>query len=358
MKTMFRLKTICVLAAFLLLRSTAYGQLDNMGAFLASGVDDAQTLLLPYLTPAVNAFGAGLGSGWYNTAEPHKLGGFDITFSVNTGIIPKKYETYEIDNSSLNFLQLQDPTNTTAPTISGDNEYGPMLNYKLDGYTGEAFQTMKGMNVNYVPMPMVQAGIGLIKGTEVMVRYLPNIQISDNEVGLWGLGIKHDIKQWIPGLKRVPVFNMSIMYGFTKLHTFIASNVTPDDINAGSFEGADASTWENQEFQVISQSQTGNLVVSANLPVVCFYGGAGFIRTKTNLRCVGDYPMVAMVEGVPVIQKLTDPIDMEFKNKEGGITKPRLNAGVRFKLAILTIHFDYSWANYSVLSAGLGFSFR
>jgi hypothetical protein len=68
--------------------------------------------------------------------------------------------------------------------------------------------------------------------------------------------------------------------------------------------------------------------------------------------------MVAMVEGVPVIQKLTDPIDMEFKNKEGGITKPRLNAGVRFKLAILTIHFDYSWANYSVLSAGLGFSFR
>lgn len=358
MKTIFRLKTTCLLAGFLILRTTAYGQLDVMGTFLASGVDDAQTLLLPYITPAVNAFGAGLGSGWYNTAEPHKLGGFDITFSVNTGIIPKKYDTYEIDDASLQFLQLQDPALSTAPTISGDNSAGPMLNYKLDGYSGEAFRTMKGMNVNYVPMPMVQAGIGLIKGTEVMVRYLPNIQINGNEVGLWGVGGKHDIKQWIPGLKRVPVLNLSIMYGYTKLHTFIASSVSPEDIGAATFDGANSSTWENQEVQIVSQSHTGNLLISANLPVVCFYGGAGFVTTKTSLRFVGDYPTVSVAAGAPVVVNVTDPIDMEIKNQDGGFTKPRLNAGVRFKLAILTIHFDYSWANYSVLSAGLGFSFR
>ena len=51
---------------------------------------------------------------------------------------------------------------------------------------------------------------------------------------------------------------------------------------------------------------------------------------------------------------MTDPIDMEIKNQDGGVTKPRLNAGIRFKLAIVTIHFDYSWANYSVFTAGLG----
>jgi hypothetical protein len=36
----------------------------------------------------------------------------------------------------------------------------------------------------------------------------------------------------------------------------------------------------------------------------------------------------------------------------------RLNAGMRIKLAVLTIHFDYTKANYSVFTAGLGISFR
>jgi hypothetical protein len=61
---------------------------------------------------------------------------------------------------------------------------------------------------------------------------------------------------------------------------------------------------------------------------------------------------------VPTVVALVDPIDMEIKNQDGSVTKPRFNAGVRFKMAIVTIHFDYSWANYSVFTAGLGFSFR
>jgi hypothetical protein len=65
------------------------------------------------------------------------------------------------------------------------------------------------------------------------------------------------------------------------------------------------------------------------------------------------------MDGVnPTVVALVDPISMEIKNQDGSVTKPRFNAGVRFKMAIVTIHFDYSWANYSVFTAGLGFSFR
>ena len=58
------------------------------------------------------------------------------------------------------------------------------------------------------------------------------------------------------------------------------------------------------------------------------------------------------------VLRCLDPIDMEIKNKDGGLTKPRLNIGFRFKLSIITIHFDYTRANYNVFTAGFGVSWR
>ncbi|MFW5821360.1 MAG: DUF6588 family protein [Bacteroidota bacterium] len=36
----------------------------------------------------------------------------------------------------------------------------------------------------------------------------------------------------------------------------------------------------------------------------------------------------------------------------------RLNIGMRIKLGVLTIHGDYTKANYSMVTAGIGISFR
>lgn len=333
-------------------------QIEQVGKLLAAGADDARLLIEPYIAPAVNAFGAAMGSGWYNTAETHKLGGFDITFTANVGVVPKKFETFTIDNDALSLLKLANPADNQSPTIAGDKVNGPMLVYNLGDYSETAFECPPGLNTNYVPSAMIQAGVGLIKGTELMVRFLPNIKYKENEIGIWGLGGKHDIKQWIPGLKSMPVFQMSIMYGFTKLHTFIDVNITPENINAGGLPGSDASEWDNQMAKIVVRSQTANLLVSANLPVVCFYGGVGFVSSKTNLKLEGDYPTVVIDGSLPAVEVLQDPINMTIKNQDGSVTKPRLNAGIRFKLAVVTLHFDYSWSNYSVLSGGLGFTFR
>jgi len=215
-----------------------------------------------------------------------------------------------------------------------------------------------GLDLNYVPSPMIQAGIGLIKGTEVMVRYLPNIKYKENEIGLWGVGGKHSLKQWIPGLKKLPALELSVMYGYTRLHTFVDVKIEPGDINASELPGSTSSDWDNQYLKILTQVHTANLLVSANLPVVCFYGGLGFVTTQTNLKLEGDYPSVYLDGITPSVQALVDPINMEIRNQDGGVTKPRFNAGIRLKLAVVTLHADYSWANYSVLSAGLGISIR
>ena len=345
-----------------------FAQIEEIGNMLAGGKEDAKVLLQPYIAPAVNAFGAALSGGWYNTAEPHKLGGFDITFTASAAFIPKQDKTFLIDNNDLQFLKLSEGQSVEAQSIGGQKIPGPQMVYNIqDGsgnvvYTQPAFRMPEGLNASWVPAPMIQAGIGLIKGTDVMFRYLPNIKYTGNEVGLWGIGGRHDIKQWIPGVKRIPVFKMSLMYGYTKMHTFVSMSIDKSTIGAsGLNDGPNTpATWEDQYMKLWVRSQTANLLLAADLKVVTFYGGVGFVTTKTNLKLEGDFPMVqfSQTDLEPQVIAMTDPLEMEITNQDGGITKPRFNAGVRFKLAIVTIHFDYSWANYSVLTGGLGFSFR
>jgi hypothetical protein len=350
-------KSLVILTILLTFSFKSFGQVSEIGNMLAGGKEDAQKLLQPYVAPAVNAFGAALAGGWYNTAEPHKLGGFDITFSTSAAIVPEKYKTFLIDDSELNFLKLDDQENPETQTISGEGISGPQMVYNFAGFQSPAFRMPEGLNTRWVPAPMIQAGVGLIKGTDVMFRFLPNVKYEGNEIGLWGIGGRHDIKQWIPGVKKLPVFKMSLMYGFTKLHTFVKMNIDKNTIGAGSLEGPD--TWDNQYMKVWVKSQTLNLLFAADLKVVTFYGGLGIVNTKTNLKMEGAFPTVTLDSALePVVVAITDPLEMNIKNQDGSVTKPRLNAGIRFKLAIVTLHFDYSWANYSVLTAGLGFSFR
>ncbi|HEX2394496.1 MAG TPA: DUF6588 family protein [Bacteroidales bacterium] len=359
MKTILKSLFTLILTILLTSNFNTYSQVGELGNMLAGGTEDAQKLLQPYVTPAVNAFGAALAGGWYNTAEPHKLGGFDITFTTSAAIVPQKYRTYTIDDSELNYLKLGSGENPETQTISGEGIGGPQIVYNFSGFQSPAFRMPEGINTRIVPAPMIQAGVGLIKGTDVMFRYLPNIKYKENELGLWGIGGRHDLKQWIPGVKRIPVLKLSLMYGYTKLHTFVDMDINPGTIGAGSLNVEGSNTWDDQYMKIWVKSHTLNLLIAADLKVVTFYGGIGFVTTETNLKMEGEFPTVTLDETLqPVVVAINDPLDMRIKNQDGSITKPRFNAGMRFKLAIVTLHFDYSWANYSVLSAGLGFSFR
>ncbi|MCK7537017.1 MAG: hypothetical protein MZV63_41675 [Marinilabiliales bacterium] len=79
----------------------------------------------------------------------------------------------------------------------------------------------KGSGFGFTLNPMIQAGIGIYKETEIVVRYSPELQLGEGgKVGLWGVGLKHSLKQWIPALKRLPIFEMSIQGGYTKLYSY------------------------------------------------------------------------------------------------------------------------------------------
>ena len=107
---------------------------------------------------------------------------------------------------------------------------------------------------------------------------------------------------------------------------------------------------------------TANLLVSGDFKVITIYGGVGISSSKANLKLKGNYPFPEVQSNgqVLIIEEtaLTDPIDITVESKDGSVTKPRFNAGFRLKFAVVTLNFDYTYADYSVASAGLGISFR
>ena len=70
---------------------TSYSQ-----SILPEDIAQGEQLIEAYFTPMAESFGASLNNGWYNTAKPHSLGGFDLTFTVNTVIIPNSAKTFNI----------------------------------------------------------------------------------------------------------------------------------------------------------------------------------------------------------------------------------------------------------------------
>jgi hypothetical protein len=373
MKKMIQ-RAILQICIILLASISSFSQIGDISNFLAGGVDDAQLMLTEYLRPVANAMGANLSGGWYNTAEVHKLGGFHLNFTLSVAFAPEEHQTYNLDN-----LDLSDGIRydyNIAKTAAGTTGSETLIRYVADvPVIGEQevvrYYHPGGSGYNMLPSPMINAGVGLIKGTEILGRYMPTFKFGAdkaNSVGLWGIGVKHDLKQWIPFMKRVPVLNFSMVYGFTKVNFHSSLKpLTPADLNDAE-DLTTSADWNTQNMDMKFQSHTANLLVGVTLPIVSFYGGAGISITKTNLNLNGDFPVPTIVTdidapnfGEVVVTDndfITDPFDIKIKNQDGGTTKPRFNIGMCLKFTVITLHADYTWANYSVATVGIGISWR
>jgi hypothetical protein len=336
---------------------TSFSQFKDVD-FLRSAPADGGKYLQAYMTPFANAFGAGLNGGWYNTAKPHKFGGFDITFSASAGIVPTSAETFDVTkiglSSSLSGTGM-------ASSVAGPDKSGPLMTYRVNGVTLATFNAPKGTNWRYVPVPTAQIGIGLPLGTELKVRFIPKININKGNVSLWGVGLVHSIMQYIPGNKALPL-DVSLFAGFTKLQGNVPVDLQPEQANSLYTAPYDiATSFNSQNLKVGVQALNISAIASLNLPVITFYGGLGYCKTKTTMDLSGNFPTPTPVATSPYYQynnsgvkKGTDFPNLDIENFSG----LRANIGFRIKLAIVTIHADYTRAQYNVITTGLGFSFR
>ena len=94
----------------------------GFSAMAQTEIQDGKSLIEAYLSPLGNSLGAALNNGWYNTAKPHHLGGFDVTITANLVLVPADAKTFNISESNGSTFSGTGDGNT--PTILGDKSGG------------------------------------------------------------------------------------------------------------------------------------------------------------------------------------------------------------------------------------------
>ncbi|MEO1051680.1 MAG: DUF6588 family protein [Bacteroidota bacterium] len=342
----FEIRSIFSIVFLLLLCTVSFSvkAQDDFDQFLEAGVEDANVLLQAYMEPLVDGVQFGISNGWYNTAKPHKPFGIDITVTASAAFVPDEDLFYNFADLNLTNVRLLNPSDGELPTFFGTDDESRTPEFELVDQPGITFEGPLGINLEdeigftAIPVPMAQVGIGIFKNTDLKVRFIPEINFGTEDEASFkmiGFGIMHDIKQHIPGLKLLP-FDLSVFAGYTDVTTEIDlsgdltnqgfTQVGVYDINSFTFQG----------------------IISKKFSVLTLYGAVGFNTVRTNLKLLGEYD----IDDDGAVD-LVDPIDLDFS--AGG---PRLTGGLRLKLAILTIHGDYTLQEYNTLTVGIGLSVR
>lgn len=340
-----------LISALFLFSSTLSAQIDSFD-FLKALPSDAQKFLAAYTEPWTNAFGAGLNGSWYNTAKPHKPLGFDLTTSINVGMVPSSAS--EFDLSSLGLQSLVGTGKT--PSISGPESPLPDLAVVSNGRELARFPAPPGTDWRYVPAPIVQLSVGLPLGTEIKGRFVPEIHLQDSYISLWGIGLMHNLTQYLPGDKLLP-YDVSLFGGYTKL-----TGGLPISLEPGTPQNYTTPVnFDDQKLNLTVSGINVSAIGSFNLRVITFYGGLGYSKTKTEIGLSGNFPTPTWNNDLNRVEynnsgvQTTDDFEViEIENFSG----LRANLGIRLKLAWLTLHADYTRAQYNVFSAGLGISVR
>lgn len=355
------MKRIKIIALFISSCIGFSANAQDFGDIFRGGVADANKYLGSYMESTMRSFNYGMGSGWYNTAKPHKLLGFDITFTGSFANVPNSERSFDFNSIGLSNWQLLSGS-STMPTLVGESTDAririPAGVVITDPVTGNSitynenidFDAPDGLDLGTpiigAPVPALQLGIGLPKNTDLKIRYLTDFGLLDSDdaggsLSGFGIGIMHDLKQWIPGLKQVP-FDFSGFFGYNRFSLKY-------DINEGS---ASESFQGVGEAELKASSLTVQGVISKKIAFITPYVGLGYNIASSSIKINGDYTYRDLDTNESI--NISNPVDLEF---DGGST-PRLNAGLRIKLLILTIHAEYALQKYQTVTAGLGISIR
>ena len=324
---------------FAVAAQSGIGDIINQGK---ASVTDAKYLSEGYISPMMKAVGYGMNQGWYNTAKPHNFPGFDLTFSVNPVMVPSSDKIFQVDNSKMTSVYLSQDLNGGNPGPTGKGNIPTVMgkNNVTTTYTSKtavpgSFNGPDGIGIGFIPMPTANLGIGLPKNTDLKVRFVPSVNLgkatSDKLTGsfsLWGIGVMHDIKQWIPGVKALP-FDLSGFFGYTSMK--LSAGVDKNQPN------------NKADFTV--SATTIQALISKKLAILTVYAGVGYNMATTKLNVKGTYDF----NGAQV----KDPFALSATANGA-----RATGGLRLKFGPLTFHGDYTLAKYKAMSLGVGIAVR
>lgn len=315
---------------------------------------DATKLAQAYFMPAFKGFGFGMNSGWYNSAKAKNLGKFDVRIQATAAFVPSSDQSFDISKLGLSST-MQAKANPISPTLLSNNTTGSILSLKDDN--GNEVSTIKlpnGSGIKFAPSPQVQVTVGIIKNTDVSVRYTPQIGKETGSFGsvqVLGFGIKHEITKYLlPGKteKIIPV-DIALAFGYNQLtysYKLPIANQLDDQKS-----GRDL----NQKVDIKFSGYIIDAILSKKLAIFTPFVSLGYNSSQTQLKVLGDYVVKTGVNPtLPITNKystFTDPVSI----KQNDISGFRGNVGFALHLAFFRFYASYSIGQYQAVSGGIGF---
>lgn len=292
-------KILTFFVLFVLCSSSVLSQVEDRFAALT------QKNVELYAQPFATAFGTAMNSGGYHSASIADWFGFSISFQGMYMLIPDDDLTF---TPSLPDGYSAGPT----ATIFGD---------KGSAYAGPAgyITTPPGVNLSAMPMALPQVSVSLL-GTEVLFRYLPEIEIGDKgeKLSMLGLGAKHSISRYIP---LIPI-DIAVQVLYNKL------------------EITDLLESKNLAF---------NAHVSKTLGVFIPYFGLQYESSSLDLNYT--------IKGDPASGDPELRVDKEVGVSLDGDNTFRTTLGAALKLAIFVLNADVNLGAQTTFTGGLSFEF-
>ncbi len=334
----------------------AFAQVNGITKFFpaaavpSGGNANVQNLVSGYITPIGEDFGKMGNTGWYSTADTHQKFGFDISVTLNTVFAKSEQKTFSPGALSGLSYDGTIPPGDKAPTAYGSESVFPKFTYTAgpNSIVPNTFflgpgggNVSKDVPIGSLVVPTLQAGIGLFKNTDLKFRYTPAVTLSGTELNNWGVGLKHDLKQHIPGIKMAP-FSLALFLAY--------SEMTASTDLSGFYTGS------GQKAEGKTTGFTTQILASKSFAVLTLYAGLGFNSSTTTYSINGTYNVTKTGDGVPLVSPVTlmNPFKQDYS--VGGF---RGTGGMRLKFGPVALNGDYTFANGSgIMSLGFGITVR
>ncbi|MFM7487618.1 MAG: DUF6588 family protein [Cytophagales bacterium] len=311
-----------------------------LAAVPSGGETNLQNVVTGYIQPIAEDYGQVANNGWYTTASVHKRWGFDFNVTVSTISVQSKSETFAAPVlAGVSYLGGTTPLQTAygKEGVFPSFQYTTGSNSQIIFRGADGAEPGKDLPIGSLAVPNMQLGLGIFQGTELRLRFTPAIKIKDTELGNWGVGIVHDIKQHIPGWNELP-FSLSLFAGYMQ------SKATTS--LSGFYSGS------GQEGIAQSSSYTAQLLIGKDMKVLSLYAAVGYNGANTDFKINGTYVVNTTDSG----EQLKSPVTLNNPFTDSYSTASvRATAGIRLKFGPITLNTDYTRVSaQNIIAAGFG----
>ena len=338
------MKKLILLMLFFMatLSLTAQNDLD---ALLAAGTDDAQRFANDYLAPGTNGLIYSMNANWFNTGDAKPLGGFEISIIANAASVKKDNKSFLMNTALYNNVEfVQGSDLQMVSSVLGENnpDINVLITYDdpIFGSQTQQITLPSGIgseNINLIPTAFIQGALGLSKGIEVKVRFVPKIKTDEVSLSMYGAGLQFEVTKWLPADKLLPVAISGLI-----AYTHLDGSYNLDE--SSGIEG------ENQRLETATNTWLFQAIVSTKLPVINFYGGIGYIKGKSESDLLGTY---RVSNGIVTSENIVDPFSVSSQ-----VSGVRGTLGTKLKLGFFRLNAEYHIAEFNTFSVGVNFGFR